>query len=109
MQFLYPRFFELHAHQGMEYGVAFFGGMSGVCYALFGYLMAKTLFSPEPGLLIPRDVIISMLVWLVVCMSGFLGPIANTAHVAGLVIGCLIGSTPKLWKLVRQRVEASSR
>ncbi|HMP01955.1 MAG TPA: hypothetical protein PKC45_05585 [Gemmatales bacterium] len=28
-----------------------------------------------------------LLIWLVVCMTGLLGSIANTAHVAGLVVG----------------------
>lgn len=104
MQFLYPTIFDLQAHKGLALSVATFGGMSGVCYALFGYLAAKTLYAPEPGLHIPRDVIISMLVWLAICMTGWIGSIANTAHVAGLVIGFAIGVLPRVWKIMRQRV-----
>jgi len=83
--------------------------MSGVCYALFGYLMAKTLYAPEPGLHIPKDVIISMLVWLVICMTGQIGPIANTAHAAGLVIGFTIGVLPKAWKKIRQLISSGQK
>jgi membrane associated rhomboid family serine protease len=29
--------------------------------------------------------------WMVLCFTGLLGPIANGAHVGGLVIGALLG------------------
>jgi membrane associated rhomboid family serine protease len=37
-----------------------------------------------------------MLLWLVVCMTGTVGPIANAAHVGGLVMGGLWGLIPWL-------------
>jgi len=102
MQFFLPTFFDLQPPKGILIGSPVFGGMSGVDFALFGYLVAKTIYAPEPGLRLPRDSIILMLVWLVICMTGKIGSIANTAHVAGLGVGFLIGVTAKLWKKLRQ-------
>lgn len=68
-----------------------FGGLSGVVYALVGYLWMLTLKAPNVGLILPKPVIAFMLVWLVL---GFVQPfmaIANTAHLAGLVAGVVLG------------------
>lgn len=65
-----------------------FGGLSGVVYALMGYLWIIGWRRPEKGLSIPRPLVIFMLGWLVL---GFIQPfmaIANSAHLAGLVAGC---------------------
>ena len=32
-----------------------------------------------------------VLVWLVVCYTGIVGPVANTAHLAGLIVGMVWG------------------
>jgi len=103
VQFFLPTVFDLHAQKGIMIGSSLFGGMSGVDFALFGYLVAKTLYAPEPGLRLPQDTIISMLIWLAICMTGMIGSIANTAHVAGLGVGFLIGVMPRVLKLIRQR------
>lgn len=113
MQFFFPETFNFHLmdlfskkQPNVIIGALPFGGMSGVCYALFGYLMAKSLYSPEPGLVIPRDSIVIMMVWLILCMVGVFGDIANTAHVAGLVIGLAIGMAPRfLWKMRKRLVK----
>ena len=34
---------------------------------------------------------LTALIWLVLCLAGFMGRIANTAHVAGLLIGLIWG------------------
>ncbi len=68
-----------------------FGGMSGVDYALFGYLWLKGKVQPEQGIILNPSYVQSMLFWLVLCMTGYVGHIANTAHVVGLVIGALLG------------------
>jgi GlpG protein len=96
MQFLMPNIFEFNEDMRQLLGSGIFGGMSGVAYALFGYLMAKTLLAPEPGLKIPSDIIYSMMIWLFVCMTGWIGHIANTAHAVGLIVGFIIGAAPKL-------------
>lgn len=65
-----------------------FGGLSGVVYALMGYLWIIGWRRPDKGLSVPRPLVIFMLGWLVL---GFIQPfmaIANSAHLAGLLAGC---------------------
>lgn len=67
-----------------------FGGLSGVVYALLGYIWITGTLSPKRGLLIGKPIIAFMLIWLVL---GFVQPfmaIANTAHLVGLLCGCLL-------------------
>ena len=68
-----------------------FGGLSGVVYALFGYLWMKGQYEPEQGMILHPNTITTMLFWLVLCMTGLLGPIANAAHVVGLLVGVAFG------------------
>ncbi len=69
-----------------------FGGLSGVGYALFGYLWMKGQYEPEQGMILHPNTITTMLLWLVLCMTGWLGPIANAAHVVGLLVGVAFGA-----------------
>ncbi|MDE1515623.1 rhomboid family intramembrane serine protease GlpG [Vibrio sp. dsl-7] len=67
-----------------------FGGLSGVVYALVGYLWVIGQRAPQLGLSIPRPLFGFMLAWLVL---GFVQPflaIANTAHLAGLISGVVV-------------------
>ncbi len=68
-----------------------FGGMSGVVYALAGYVWLRGKYDRASGLLLDRHSVIILLVWLAACCTGILGPIANFAHLAGLVSGMAIG------------------
>ena len=68
-----------------------FGGMSGVVYGLLGYIWMKGQHEPEQGMALHPNTISIMLFWLVACMTGVLGPIANVAHFVGLVAGVLLG------------------
>jgi GlpG protein len=77
-------------------GSAYFGGMSGVVYALLGYIWIKGHFAPQPGVQLPPGILPFMLVWLLVGMTGVLElvlgiGVANGAHVGGLLIGMLLG------------------
>ncbi|OAN16953.1 rhomboid family intramembrane serine protease GlpG [Photobacterium jeanii] len=69
-----------------------FGGLSGVVYALMGYVWWLGWLAPERGLTIPKPYVAFMLAWLVI---GFAEPfgmsIANMAHLFGLVSGCALG------------------
>jgi GlpG protein len=75
---------------------ASFGGMSGVVYALFGYVWMKDDYEPEADMHLPSNTIVYMIIWLIVCMTGYLGNIANAAHLVGLVVGMLVGLFPHL-------------
>jgi GlpG protein len=69
----------------------FFLGFSGVGYALFGYIWMKSLYEPEQGMIIHPNNVNIMLGWLVLCMIGVLGPIANAAHFVGMAVGVALG------------------
>ncbi len=68
-----------------------FLGFSGVDYALFGYIWMKGLYEPEQGMTVHPNNVNIMLGWLVLCMTGMLGPIGNAAHFVGLAVGVALG------------------
>jgi GlpG protein len=77
-------------------GPSLFGGLSGVLYGLLGYCWIYQRLAPTPAYQLPPGVLVMMLVWLLLCLSGLItalgfGSIANAAHVGGLVVGCLAG------------------
>ncbi len=72
-------------------GAHVFMGLSGVGYALFGYLWIKGQYEPEQGMILHPNASMMMFAWLFLCMTGVLGPIANAAHVVGLVVGIVFG------------------
>ncbi len=67
------------------------GGMSGVGYGLFGFIWMKVRFAPEERYQLSRGDINLFLIWLVVCATGMIGPVANAAHAGGLALGCALG------------------
>jgi GlpG protein len=79
-------------------GTPAFGGMSGVIYGLFGYVWIKSTFCPEPGFRTSQGTVVILLGWLFLCMTGAIGPIANIAHVVGLVIGMVVAYVPSFWR-----------
>jgi GlpG protein len=72
-----------------------FGGMSGVDFGLIGYLWMKGRTQPQQGLGIPRDQLVLAILWMLLCIGGAFGPIANAAHVFGFGTGMLLGSSAK--------------
>ena len=68
-----------------------FGGLSGVVYGLFGYVWWFGWLKPEQGLGISNSIVGFLLIWLVLGFFDVL-PVnmANTAHLLGLVSGCLL-------------------
>lgn len=79
-------------------GSPFFGGMSGVVYGLFGYVWIRSVFNPIPGIYLSQSNVIILLGWLFLCMTGVMGPIANVAHVVGLLVGATFAYVPSLWR-----------
>ena len=77
-------------------GGGLFGGMSGVVYGLLGFSWAAPQLQPAWPIQPPKAVMIFMVGWLVVCMSGMVevlgfGAIANAAHLGGLLCGAVVG------------------
>ena len=68
-----------------------FGGMSGVVYALLGYIWMQGRFNRASGLALHQSTVVMMIGWFVLCWTGLLGPIANWAHTGGLLIGMAWG------------------
>lgn len=80
----------------------YFFGMSGVGFGLFGYIWIKTTFEPQLGLFVDRTTAVIFMIWFFLCLSGIVGPIANTAHGAGLAVGAAVAYAPQL---IRSRRE----
>ncbi|MEZ6127608.1 MAG: rhomboid family intramembrane serine protease [Planctomycetaceae bacterium] len=77
-----------------------FGGMSGVLFGLVGYIWMKGRTRPEDGLGLTSRGITMAFLWLVMCMAGVFGNIANGAHLGGFVVGILIGARHAIWKRI---------
>lgn len=67
-----------------------FGGLSGVVYGLVGFVWWVGYLAPERGLNISKPIIGFMIFWLLLGFAELL-PVnmANTAHLLGLLSGCL--------------------
>ncbi|MGR5140663.1 rhomboid family intramembrane serine protease GlpG [Photobacterium sp. DNB23_23_1] len=69
-----------------------FGGLSGVVYALLGYIWWMGWLAPQRGLSIPKPYVVFMIAWLVLGFADVLGmSVANMAHLFGLLSGCALG------------------
>lgn len=79
----------------------YFGGMSGVVYGLFGYIWMKARFQPESGFRIHSSAVTYLIAWFFLCMTGWVGPVANGAHIGGLLAGMIIGCVPTGWRTER--------
>jgi GlpG protein len=68
-----------------------FGGMSGVVYGLLGYIWIRGKFDVTSGLFLQPGTVTMMIIWFFLCLLGLMGPVANTAHAAGLGLGMAWG------------------
>lgn len=75
-----------------------FGGMSGVVFGLFGYAWMKSRYDPGLGIYVPPNLVLFMIAFMFLCMTGMIGNIANAAHTVGLVTGIVIGVAPVVWR-----------
>lgn len=85
-----------NAAQYLFEGASLFGGLSGVLYGLLGHVWLYQWLAPDEAFRMPRGTVAMMLIWLLLCLTGFItllgfGQIANAAHVGGLLVGCLSG------------------
>ena len=81
----------MYQEQANPGGTHLFGGISGVVCGLFGYVWMKGLYEPEQGMILHPNSVTFGLLWIAMCMTGVLGPIANAAHVVGLIMGVALG------------------
>ena len=72
-------------------GSPWFGGMSGVNYGLFGFLWMRGRFDRDVMWRLNPTVVWTLMIWFVLCFTNLLGPVANIAHTAGLVLGAAWG------------------
>jgi len=78
-----------------------FGGLSGVVYALVGFVWWFGYLAPERGLSLAKPIVGFLLFWLVLGFADLLPVnVANTAHLLGLISGCLLAVfTVKVMKI----------
>jgi GlpG protein len=98
-QFAFPSVFNINLRgipnsPGDAYSL--FGGMSGVVFGLFGYIWVAGRLDPTSGMALSQNSVFYMVGWLVICMLGMIGHVANTAHAVGLLVGMLFGAEPYL-------------
>ncbi len=67
-----------------------FGGLSGVVYGVLGDLWFYERFSPAPPFRLPKGLMVFMLIALALGFTNIM-PMANQAHLSGLLTGCFLG------------------
>ena len=80
-----------------------FGGMSGVVFGLMGYAWMKGKTQPHQGIGLSQDQFVYSVFFMVMCMTGIFGNVANACHFAGFVTGIAIGARQALWKKLLNR------
>lgn len=81
-----------------------FGGVSGVVYCLFGYVWIRGRMDYSFGLQLPSQTVYIMVGWLFLCMTGVMGPVANAAHLVGLLIGVAMAAIPVGWRRYQRQI-----
>jgi GlpG protein len=81
-----------------------FGGMSGVGYGVFGFLLIKVRFDNRDGYYLNPGTVLIGVAWFMLCLArgmtgdngpfNFMPPVANTAHTVGLVVGMAVAYAP---------------
>jgi len=68
-----------------------FGGLSGVVYGLVGFIWWLGWLAPEKKLNLPKPLVAMLLFWMALGFAEILPMnMANTAHLLGLISGCLL-------------------
>lgn len=83
-----------------------FGGMSGVGYGVFGYMLIRVRFGNREQYRLSQATTFLLLLWFVLCVArqfsgpngllSFIPDIANSAHTVGLFAGMAIAYAPEL-------------
>ena len=72
---------------------AYFHGLSGVNYGLFGYMWVRGSLDPRSGLYLHPHTVALMVIWFFVCLLDVIPNlrVANMAHAAGFGLGIVWG------------------
>jgi GlpG protein len=68
-----------------------FVGMSGVVYALLGYIWLRGRIDPRSGFYVDPSTMLFMTAWFFACLAGIIPNVANTVHTLGFAGGLLWG------------------
>ena len=73
-----------------------FGGLSGVVYALMGFLWARGHFDRSSGITLPTGWVVFFVGWMLIGFTGLLdgllgGSVANYCHLGGFAAGVIYG------------------
>lgn len=85
-----------------------FGGLSGVVYALMGFLWARGHFDPQSGITLPKGWVVFFVGWMLIGFTGLLdgllgGSIANYCHLGGFAAGVIYGYIGAMFAKQRER------
>lgn len=81
-----------------------FVGLSGVIYALLGYVWIQSRYGMKNTYHIEPQTMVFMMIWLAICVVGIIPRVANTQHIAGLILGgALAALQTKAWKIWLKR------
>ena len=77
-----------------------FGGLSGVVFGMFGFILIKQMTDPTSRFNLPQSTIMILLIYMVFCMTPIapqvLGAkIANWAHGVGFIVGCALAQVKR--------------
>ena len=73
------------------WGGPIFGGMSGIVYALFGFLWTRGKLDRSATWEINPTTVHWMIGWFVICLVGIIPYVANACHAIGLAVGMAWG------------------
>jgi GlpG protein len=85
-----------------------FGGLSGVVYALMGFLWARGRFDRQSGIALPSGWVAFFVGWMVIGFTGLLdgllgGSVANYCHLGGFAAGVIYGYIGAMFAKQRER------
>ena len=77
-----------------------FGGLSGVVFGMFGFILVKQMTDSTSGFFLPQSTIMILLIYLVFCMTPIASEVfnlnvANWAHGIGFIVGCALAQVKK--------------
>ncbi|SET52647.1 rhomboid family intramembrane serine protease GlpG [Thorsellia anophelis] len=76
----------------------YFGGLSGVVYALTGFCWLYGVMAPNKRIHLPTPILVFSVIWLLIGNATFLNlSLANTVHVVGLAVGLFMAFIDILW------------